>query len=491
MPYNKYGWKRAVARMNANKKKKDSTRVKGEIKKTAPPKLNFDFMRNAGVPDHKIDWNDSHTDRISSELKNHLSQSNMASILEMPKGYGKTAVSVACLGKIQEERGEKLNFVVSVTTQGLKDKSWQKHINSWNETFPDNKLEPYLITTADYLKKAIEHKDTLEDLKANLGKDGIVVIDEVHKFKNPTGRRAKALQKLSNKVLGISATPETNNIVSDIISYLVMAQYYPNMARAIKELNLEQYKDRYFQLSPYDKSGNIQKSWEEKDLFFEMWGRVRFRPSNISGIEKLLPKVHTHVVQLDYDEDLMADIRSLGYAYKNRMFDGFMSYYHEILRRIYADPKRIEKMIELISQPSAVQPLVFFEHIEIKDEVITRFEEQGISYKILDGSHKLTDKDKEDTNSVFLIQYKSGSEQIEFTKSNMTVFLENQPSYVLYDQSKGRNVRRNMEHEVEHYYLVSDIAFDKEFFQKMQDKSARNKGVADSEIEKFVKDMMK
>lgn len=488
--YNDYGKKRAIARMNANKKKKSNTKVKGKVKSAKRPPVDYDFMLDAGMPAHKIDWDDYFTDSISEDLKRHLKGSHKASIFEMPAGHGKTAIIVSCLGKVQEERGEKLDFIVSVTPQGLKDKNWQKTINSWNEAHPDNRLEPFLITSTDMLKKALEFDETFEEIKKGIGDEGFVVIDEVHKFKNPTGRRAKSLKKLkNNQILGLSATTETNNVVSDIISYLIMAGYYPSMNKAIKELGLEKYVDRFFKISPYDKKGHIRKDWEEKELFFDMWNLVKFKPKNISGIDKLLPNVHTNLIQLDYDEDLLADIRSLAHAYKNRMFESFGSYYIELIHRIYADPKRIDTLIDIITGDSVTQPLVFYWHVEVRDALIARLEELGLSYKILDGEHKLSDKDKEDLETIFLIQYMSGSEQTEFVLSNTSVFYENQRSYVLYEQSKARNVRRNMEHDVSHYYLVSDISFDRELYKFMQDKANRNKELGFETIENIIKNM--
>ena len=52
---------------------------------------------------------------------------------------------------------------------------------------------------------------------------GIVVIDEVHGFKNPVSKRSKQLQKLGElHKIGVTATPLTNNRILDMSSYLIM-----------------------------------------------------------------------------------------------------------------------------------------------------------------------------------------------------------------------------------------------------------------------------
>ena len=416
-----------------------------------------------------IDWNDPGTTRLAEELYHRVRDGRgQFTLLDMPTGYGKTAVVVKTLGLIQQERGEHLPFVVAAPVGVVDGKGWHFTIAQWNRVHPDNPLLPMFIDTVDRLANIIHHASTFREFVKQAGKDGIVVMDEAHMYKNPTSKRSKQMQKIPHLTkIGLSATPLTNNHVVDGVSYLVLNRDFANKTRFYNETGLKDRLDQYNQPDIYDRDGRVNPHiWPYYTTFVRQLADVIYTP-DVSRMDADMPNVVNHLHQVKPGPTLNHDLLSLGKAYRKRAFDTVTDYRQEIINRIYSDETRLDTLVDILNGDNVVQPLVFYWHVNTRDAIVERLDKEGISYQEMSGEFSIRDIDQSRVDPI-LIQYQSGGAGVEFKNSNTTVMYENQYSYTQLTQAKGRNVRRGMEGTVNLHFLVCEEHFDRNVFEVVQ-----------------------
>ena len=107
-----------VARAIA-KRKRERGLEKAEKKKSKKnvipknkPVIDVDVMSNPKIkPYDYIDWSDASTSKNGIVVGERMRESQMT-LLKMPTGSGKTAVSVYALGELQKKHGKPLSFIV-------------------------------------------------------------------------------------------------------------------------------------------------------------------------------------------------------------------------------------------------------------------------------------------------------------------------------------------------------------------------------------------
>ena len=474
---NNYGiWAAKRRAKLKNEKEQASSKDVDKKKKKAKsePKIEFyPLKEEIGYYDY-INWNDEGMLEIIENLylryKENINNEINMTLLKMPTGTGKTAVIVGVIGKLVKENPN-LKPIISTTSKAVQDLGWQRTINSYNKEYPNNQIKPLILTSTDKLASITNHPQSLKKILLEVGNpiNGLLVLDECHKYKNPTSKRSKGLQKLSfYPKLTLSATPLTNDIILDSVSYLVMGGYYRNKTDFENQSEINKWKDNFHKYNVYLKDGNIDIiKFPYYLIMKERLSKVIYSP-NIDMKSLDMPDVRNHYISLEQDDSLVADLKSLAKAYNKRMFDGFTDYFMEIVFRVYCDEKRLEKLYDIITDERIKQPLIFYQHTEVKDKILDYLTNKGIkNIQVIKGQTKLSDIDKE-TNAPILIQYLAGGESIEMKNSNCSIFYENQHSYMCLVQTRGRNVRRTMKGDVLHFYMISACAIDEIIFEKLQ-----------------------
>lgn len=420
------------------------------------------------ITEYKYDWSDKTTSENSKYLCEEFENGHRAKILVLPPGVGKTAIAVKTIAELQKSRGREVPFLVLASRTIVDGRGWHNTILTWNHDNPDNQIEPMMIETFDRFSTMLEFPKLVTQICMHLADDGIIIIDEVQNYKNQTSKRSKKLQKLSMfKKLGLSATPLTNDVVIDGGSYLIMNDDFSNKTQFMRETGLDmKVGGRFNDLMIYDKSGHISSVlWEYYPTFLEKLSNVIYRPDvDLQNLD--MPDVETKMHSLQFNDVLHEDMKSLAKAYQKRMFDSAIDYRMAIIERINADEDRLNEMIEIVKDENTVQPLIFYTHNAVKEAIIDRLTEEKIEYQLVSGGNSFGDVDL-DKDCPILIQYQSGSEGIEMKKSNTSIFYENQTSYRVLEQARGRNRRRGMKHEIKHHHLVSPVMFDLELFQRV------------------------
>lgn len=423
-----------------------------------------------GVLDYEVDWNDDVTETHSKYLSDTFDHKS-AQLLVLPTGVGKTAVAVRTLGEMQEKLQKKQEFIVLASRAIIDKGNWQRYINTWNRDHPGNKLDPYLVDTFDRFASICANGNNLKEMIENVRNDCVIVIDEVHNYKNPVSKRSRQMQKLNFMTkLGLTATPITNDAIMDGASYLILGGKYRNKSHFMTETGLAGLVGERGRLLVYDeKTGQIRDwMWPYYGTFKKQLGELIYRPS-IDTKDLDMPDVTNHIIQLEMNDDLEADIRSLGNAYNARMFDSVTDLMMAIVERVHEDEERLDHLMRIIKDESVRQPLIFYYNIAVRDRIADRFQNEGIEYQEVSGSSSFKNVDTK-KNTPILMQYVSGSEGIELKESNTSVFYQNQASYSVLTQAKGRNVRRGMTHGVDHYYLISPVYYDQTLYERVQNR---------------------
>lgn len=477
-----------AARKRAKKKEESfEALAKKEIKpkkttKSAkrPPYIEVDPMNNKKIERYDyLDFNSKSITDISNELVERT-KSSKAQILVLPTGFGKSAIITSAMGQMSRPTA------ISAPKIVINQLGWQNTIAQYNHQFGENPIDLYTATTPDKLANILGHPKSMVEFYKHM-KGGTLVLDEVHMFKTPTSKRAKQLHKLPDNVfrLGLSATPLTNDMINDGISYLIMNGNYSSKTQAYRELGLDNLVGEYNQLLVYEKDGTINKNmWPLYDRFMKELSEVLYVP-NVSLKDIEMPNLTNHIVQMS-NEKLTEDVHSLNAAYKQRMFDSIGDFILELLERINVDKTRIENLMKIVQDKNTVCPLIFYFHNFSRDRIIEEFNKNGIKYQMVNGQNDIEDLDFKSELPI-LMQFQSANAGAEFKQSNTSIYFENQYSYNLQVQSRGRNVRRGMKHDVNHYYFLSDVEFEREIFNRVQNKEELN----DSALETIMTSILK
>lgn len=465
---NNYGF--MAARRRAQDKKESSRRESQTAprEKKQPDLRLYPLDNSAFEPFTHIKWgaNRDIAEAVLSRLETDRFQ-----LLQLPTGTGKTAIAVELLGLEQARLGKKLPFIV-VASRAIMDRgSWQRTIKSWNAAHPDTILEPVMLETFDRFANILDDRRTLVQTLKLMGKDGIVVLDEVHNYKNPMSKRSKKLRRLKQlRRVGLTATPFTNDSVMDGCSYLIMNGMYNSKSKFIQGHNLEHLIGMHGELLIYDPDTHriSQDRWPSYQRFVDELSQVIYSP-DIDMSDITMPTVNSRLIQLPNDIVLTANLYSLRDAFRVGAFDSATEYTLEIVKAIGESKVRLNALIELLKQPGAIQPLVFYWNTDVLAAIESRLQSEGISYQIISGAHSAAEVDF-DRDDPILVQYQAGSEGIEMPRSNLTIFYQNQNSASRLEQAKGRNVRRGNSHRVSQYSLVSDCRFDQIVFERLSDR---------------------
>lgn len=471
-----YGRMMARKRFADKAKNKRGTTTSPKDRKNATKPFQFRLypMKNhdGSIMPRPIRWgaNGDISDELVKRIRRHFT------ILKAGTGLGKTALGLETVGKRQLELGRQIPLIVIAPAPVIQKKGWHRTIATWNKDNPDNPIDPLMIESPARLRMMMGDDSARREVYKLLGKDGMILVDEVHNFKSPTSAQTKALGKLRQyTMLGLSATPMTNDPIMDTISYLILARYYNSKNNFIQTHEMENLIDKMTgQLLIYDKGGRLVTSTWQKgyDTMLSQASKVIYAP-NIDMSTITLPNVHTTCIQLPHDEELAMKFRSMAKAWREGAFESATDLRLAQIETIQRDPNRLDMLMEILKLERTVRPIVFYWNVPALEAIVERLEAEGMDYQIVSGKHRAEDADF-DLDIPLLVQYQAGSEGIEMPTSNTTIFYQNGNSYSRLQQARGRNVRRGSDHQVYHYHLVADNIFDQSVFDAVNNMEELN-----------------
>lgn len=468
-----YGRHMAYKRSVSKKAKAPRVTQPGS-QKTSEFKFKLDPMskHDGSLTPRPIQWgaNGDVSDELVRRVQEHFT------ILKAGTGLGKTALGLETVGKLQLERGKTIPVMIIAPAAVIAKKGWQKTVARWNEDNPNNQLKVVMIESPGRVRMMMNDPKARRQVARLLGPRGFVLVDEVHNFKTPTSAQTKALVKLrSHFMLGLSATPLTNDRISDSISYLVLAGFYGSKTGFIREHKLDRFVDmRTGKMNVYRADGQVlTEAWGPSyQTMTSQLAETIYSP-DFDMSEIVLPSVTSRVIQLDSSDDLDSEFRSLSAAWGEGAFESATDLRQAQIETIQRDPKRLDKLMELVSDPQTAQPLIFYWNNCALEAIRERLDAEGLEYQIVSGKHKAGKADFSQPTPL-LIQYQAGSEGIEMPGSNTSIFYQNGNSYSRLEQARGRNVRRGSEGRVRHFYLVADNIFDQTVFTQVSEMKELN-----------------
>lgn len=452
-----------------------------------------------------INFSANSTRSVAIQLYERL-QSNIFQVLTLPTGAGKTAVAVATAGIFAHKRKQDINVFVIAPRSKIDEDSWQWTVDEYNK-IAKYKLHvidqstPQGLTHANkndkYLKKELKEMDPkkVENMKflkkwyrQTLEKPTIFLIDECHMFKNPTASQAKALNKLikSSIGIGLSATPMSNGLVQDGVSYLVLNNIHMSKKNFTDKHVPPHCFDEFYRPDVYLENGDIDPNrFYDLPKFQNDVKRTVFAPE--VEVDFDMPDVSIHTVTYTLSENTRKDIKAINKDYRERRYDSYMLYLSDLRQAIARDLNHAREIVKIMRKTKPKQPLIFY-HTDAELETIQfALDKMNYKYSMINGKHKLKDVDITDTNQAIIIQYKAGGAGIEFKQSNLTIFYGLQYSWQDTEQALGRNVRRGSTHKVNQVFTVAQNPHDMKVFEALQRKENFTKAF----LQELAKDVSK
>lgn len=444
-----------------------------------------------------IDFSQKNTRNIAISLYKRMTENNYKyQTLTLFTGFGKTAISVATAGLFAVRFKQDINVFIIAPRTKLDDGSWEYTINEYNKIAKYklnilDKATPQGLDVANkndkLLKRDIKampkHKREklkfLKDWKAStIETPTIFLIDEVQMFKNPTTNRSKALKKLmANGIgLGITATPMSNGLLEDGVSYLIFNGFYDSKNQFEKQHIPRGMFDEYYKPDVYTKDHEIDPNrFIDLPLFEDRIKQTVYAPKVEVDFE--MPNTQAHTVAYDLSPQTIHDMRKIHLDYKQRRYDSYMGYLSDLRRAIGSDLSHARQLAKIILANPGRQPLIFYNTNAELEAIQYALEQIHVDYKTINGhtdSDKVQDIDHSFKNQAIIIQYKAGGAGIEFKNSSMTIFYGLQYSWEDTEQAMGRNVRRGMRSDltIDHLFLVATNPHDVKVFESLERKES-------------------
>lgn len=444
-----------------------------------------------------IDFSQKNTRNIAISLYKRMTENNYKyQTLTLFTGFGKTAISVATAGLFAVRFKQDINVFIVAPRTKLDDGSWEYTINEYNKIAKYklnilDKATPQGLDVANkndkLLKRDIKampkHKREklkfLKDWKAStIETPTIFLIDEVQMFKNPTTNRSKALKKLmTNGIgLGITATPMSNGLLEDGVSYLIFNDFYKSKNQFEKQHIPRGMYDEYYKPDVYTKDHEIDPNrFIDLPLFEDRIKQTVYAPKVEVDFE--MPNTQAHTVAYDLSPQTIHDMKKIHLDYKQRRYDSYMGYLSDLRRAIGSDLSHARQLAKIILANPGRQPLIFYATNAELEAIQYALEQIHVDYKTINGhtdSDKVQDIDHSFKNQAIIIQYKAGGAGIEFKNSSMTIFYGLQYSWEDTEQAMGRNVRRGMRSDltIDHLFLVATNPHDVKVFESLERKES-------------------
>lgn len=444
-----------------------------------------------------IDFSQKNTRNIAISLYKRMTENNYRyQTLTLFTGFGKTAISVATAGLYAIRFKQDINVFIVAPRTKLDDGSWEYTINEYNKIAKYklnilDKATPQGLDVANkndkLLKRDIKampkHKREklkfLKDWKAStIETPTIFLIDEVQMFKNPTTNRSKALKKLmANGIgLGITATPMSNGLLEDGVSYLIFNGFYDSKNQFEKQHIPRGMFDEYYKPDVYTKDHEIDPNrFIDLPLFEDRIKQTVYAPKVEVDFE--MPNTQAHTVAYDLSPQTIHDMRKIHLDYKQRRYDSYMGYLSDLRRAIGSDLSHARQLAKIILANPGRQPLIFYNTNAELEAIQYALQQIHVDYKTINGhpdSDKVQDIDHSFKNQAIIIQYKAGGAGIEFKNSSMTIFYGLQYSWEDTEQAMGRNVRRGMRSDltIDHLFLVATNPHDVKVFESLERKES-------------------
>ena len=398
---------------------------------------------------------------------------NRFTLLKLPTGYGKTVISMLVAKTLAVTQGRRLQIMIIAPKAKRLDHSFEDAVSSTEKYFnvqldilPINGEQ---IGTFAGLNAMRKRKDDWRTFKQRLfNEPTLLILDETHmQLRNATGIANKTFVKLFKeinqhhsvlRILGLTATPFDVSIL-DVVGYLVLNGFYTSRTNFYNR-EIVGYQSAYSRgLNQRDVDNMIvdQHYAIHKEMFVNI-ERVINRARKIIYAPKApqtfhLPKNIFTDVDVPLSPDGIKRLKWIQMMDKDKAYTDYGSKNSDYTQTLTTDPNVLHRLVELCQRENVRQPLIFYSLNVTRDAVIESFRKHRIPFLEVNGHSQSYFKQHNDNDPV-LVQYTSGATAFESKASNTSIYLDFTTSDIQYQQSLGRNVRRNQDVDKVINYLI-------------------------------------
>lgn len=315
-------------------------------------------------------------------------------------------------------------------------------------------------------------------LTKRLGID-CVICDESHKIKSPGSKCSRFLTKLGKHVPHrylVTGTPMAEN-PEDIYAQ------YRFLDPSIFGTNLGDFQDRYENIDPrmtanigyriLDKNNPYKNLDELHDKMFSCAFKadssvklpaqrnIVYKFPISSKAEKAYKELEKEgVLEYTAGDLIVENVLNMSMR-KQQVLSGFVPVISEDgeKRYVVVDQSRAETLQELLEGLPKDEPVVVFaRYTKDLKNINSVCERLGRGYSELSGKKDTEPEWQAGKTSVLGVQFSSGSESVDFTKSRYCIYYSHTVSLAQYLQSKKRIHRPGQTRSVVYYHLVAQLS---------------------------------
>ena len=307
----------------------------------------------------------------------------------------------------------------------------------------EDELIPFLLSPNDednlYSGKMKVVIDSWNNIKKYTDlKNSFVIFDEQKAI--GAGAWAKAFIKIArnNKWIMLSATP--GDVWVDYLPVFIAHGFYRNR---------KEFFDRHVIYSRYTKYPKIDRYLDDKHL-------SELRDSILVEMDYSNPtERHYETVIVDYDRYAYRDLLKTRWNIEeNRPIESVSELSYLLRKIVNSDPSRINAVLEITKRTPRV---IIFYNFNYQREILLHLQ-YGKDVEIAEWNGFNHEPVPSSDKWVYLVQYTSGAEAWNCTKTNTIIFYSMSYSYKATEQAAGRIDRRNTSYHDLYYYILKSHA---------------------------------
>lgn len=445
------------------------------------------------------------TDLVARMVDDRLKKSRFV-LVSVGTGGGKTYIAIHAVARIIKDA----HLIIFAPLKKAQERDWDKSIDSYNAEMGTDLI--YDVFNYEKLTRANHYKN-IADLfhqysvgKCTKKRHIVIILDEAHRVKDSATQTNKRVSQLANHVscartIGLTATPISNSYM-DAIGYFVLAGFYTSKTQFIKRHI--RFIDDYKRPIIKDENGIIRKDYFRDYQMLDTL--LKYMIVNVD-VSHLKPKQYGLTRRFYYDEQTMRAYEQIFHDFRNGLYANLQQATQAMREFIalHAEPKN-QELSRILRNDFVTRPvLIFYSYNAELEALKTHLAQHHNDFDVIEinGRTKNTEQDllePDNPRTIFLIQYRSGSEGLDAKWSNLTVFYAPTNAYQAFKQALGRNVRAGQKTgDVYQFRFIVENTIDAatwatlqnkaDFTDKLMEQYLNEPRVTDHQLQQTIKDI--
>ena len=403
-------------------------------------------------------------------------------LADLDTGAGKTYIGINAVGQFDPHA---VLFVVTLAKQ--RDmKHFERSVAAYNKAKNADiipivyNFESLYVRDTDAWGNAITQADLRPEIQQAIDdakntpiegqtrkRNMYLIIDEVHRIKNPTAVSSKTITKKlmpqTIRAVGLTATPIGNH-ADDLMNYFILNGLIRNKTQFINRYAC--HVNNYHQMiTAYKRDKNTGRkviNWEKtfndpivKKYYYDFtvsYNTVHLLPP---AVRMSLPFCLTTEETEQYEETVM----------NQEMFDSNAEFRSELNSQLGLSKNRLltlkREVLENDKLPKSPK-IIFYTYTATKDFILPKLQKLGYQVFVVNGGMKKKERDAisklrdvNDPKTIVLAQYRAGGTGLDLPNFQISVMYEYTYSSIDFKQALGRNRRAYQKKKVYQVRLIS------------------------------------